>query len=299
MDEQVSNGAGEKPNISFKISKWTWAVIAFPFILAIVMILGYFERFGSCLSDTPVPNTSSEGLELSCLYSLSADQWGQAGDFLGGILNPFIGLATVILLVNSIRQNHIALQQNERALNDSTSELKNSNTIMENQKHLMDFDLKLRLFTDFTNKLINVLNQDLVYREAEEERRSSGEFVATCYSTYTVYEKYAGEQIAPPSMEYLSAVKSFELRMHYGFYLLKGIHDIYNSFPEKSEFRNTLELTSRTYIGEKFLHAIYVFINEELKDKENNHLSHKSINDFIVKSLRLSDDKYFIENSYL
>jgi hypothetical protein len=37
--------------------------------------------------------------------------WGEFGDFMGGVVNPIIGLCTVWLLTVSLKQNQIALQQ--------------------------------------------------------------------------------------------------------------------------------------------------------------------------------------------
>jgi len=49
--------------------------------------------------------------------------WGEFGDFIGGTINPFIGLLTVILLVQSIKLTTDALKQNEEALQVSKDEL--------------------------------------------------------------------------------------------------------------------------------------------------------------------------------
>jgi hypothetical protein len=43
--------------------------------------------------------------------------WGEFGDYMGGVVNPIIGLCTVWLLTVSLRQNQIALQQAKDELN--------------------------------------------------------------------------------------------------------------------------------------------------------------------------------------
>jgi hypothetical protein len=37
--------------------------------------------------------------------------WGQFGDFVGGVVNPLIGLCTIWLLIGSLKQSHTALLQ--------------------------------------------------------------------------------------------------------------------------------------------------------------------------------------------
>lgn len=48
--------------------------------------------------------------------SNSAEQWGQFGDYLGGVVNPLIGLATVVLLALSISTQREELQETKKEL---------------------------------------------------------------------------------------------------------------------------------------------------------------------------------------
>lgn len=131
-----------------------------PLIVSCLLILTYFWRFGLCLSGNPVPNASTKNRDISCLYNNTIEQWGQAGDFFGGILNPIIGLITVLLVVYSIRQNQkaleqneLALKQNEKALTDSHNELKNSNSVLSAQKHLMESEYRERCLSSILESI--------------------------------------------------------------------------------------------------------------------------------------------------
>lgn len=84
-------------------------------------ILGYFLNFAL----RPfVTCKISGGTKCEWQWISSATgTWGEFGDFVGGTINPFIGLVTVVLLVHSIRLTISALKQNEEALNISKDEL--------------------------------------------------------------------------------------------------------------------------------------------------------------------------------
>lgn len=51
----------------------------------------------------------------------SLDSWGQVGDYFGGMLNPFFGLITVILVIYSIHVQRTEFQQSTRALDASNT----------------------------------------------------------------------------------------------------------------------------------------------------------------------------------
>lgn len=55
--------------------------------------------------------------------SSDVEHWGQLGDYLGGLINPIVGLITIWLLSTSLRQNQLALSQSQAALNQSQAAL--------------------------------------------------------------------------------------------------------------------------------------------------------------------------------
>ncbi|RYY04580.1 MAG: hypothetical protein EOO53_01855 [Gammaproteobacteria bacterium] len=107
----MDRNEGDSPNYNTSISV---VVTAIAIILSAILI--YYFNFAE-------PNCY---LSLECLKKLPSDSpatWGVFGDFLGGVINPFIGLLTVVLLVASIKQQNLALAQNEKALKLSNEEL--------------------------------------------------------------------------------------------------------------------------------------------------------------------------------
>lgn len=159
---------------------------AIPFALTLILATLYYLRFGFCVSDEPVPNSLVFTRDVSCLFTSAIEQWGQTGDFFGGILNPFIGLITMGLVIISIKQNQKALkqsqialsqnekalEQNELALRSSKEELKISNQVMSDQKDLMAFDLKHRILLDILKDIRSEEIKDRTFISAGSSRVS-------------------------------------------------------------------------------------------------------------------------------
>lgn len=66
------------------MKKMELVVIVVAFAAALIAVAGYVAMFH---------NTTAGGVE----------QWGQFGDYLGGVVNPIVGLATVVLVVITLR----------------------------------------------------------------------------------------------------------------------------------------------------------------------------------------------------
>lgn len=68
--------------------------------------------------------------------------WGQFGDFMGGLVNPIVGLLTIGLLTVSLNQSNLALHQTAQALKQSEAALRQSGeeirlakqALLDNQK---------------------------------------------------------------------------------------------------------------------------------------------------------------------
>lgn len=84
------------------------------------------------------------GLAAICLYFLTfcafkeclvfvpdEAKWGQAGDFFGGVLNPFFTFVGLIFVIKTIQQNQQALKHNEDSLKLSRIELELSRIELE------------------------------------------------------------------------------------------------------------------------------------------------------------------------
>jgi hypothetical protein len=55
--------------------------------------------------------------------STSPEMWAAFGDYMGGVLGPVLGLLTIVLLVQTLRQTDEALRQSREALEQSRAEL--------------------------------------------------------------------------------------------------------------------------------------------------------------------------------
>lgn len=78
---------------------WIWVGIAAGAILFAAIIINWQFADHNIVSDV--------------------EKWGQVGDYFGGVLNPFLGFLTIVLLTASLRQNQIALQQTQEELKET------------------------------------------------------------------------------------------------------------------------------------------------------------------------------------
>lgn len=85
--------------------------------------------------------------------SESPQNWGAFGDFLGGILNPILSFAALIVLIKTIKQNEKALKQNEEALSQNAKEMKYSRAELEKSakahKQIVDLELQKIKSSDY------------------------------------------------------------------------------------------------------------------------------------------------------
>lgn len=70
--------------------------------------------------------------------SPNPEAWGQLGDFLGGMVNPIIGLITIWLLATSLKQNQIALKQSKQALERAEEEVRLTREALEQSKSIQE-----------------------------------------------------------------------------------------------------------------------------------------------------------------
>lgn len=137
-----------------------WVLALIPTLLFFSLVAALYFRFGSCSTDSPVPNTSKVAIDFLCLYVRDVSEWGQYGDFIGGILNPIIGLITIILIIKSIKQTKDALVQNEQALSDSNNELKISNDALLTQKNLIEAEHRQNCFSSLILAIKSAMEKD-------------------------------------------------------------------------------------------------------------------------------------------
>lgn len=97
-------------------------------------------------------------------YSFSDDpaEWGQFGDFIGGCVNPLLGLLTIWLLLATLNQNDEALALSREELRLAIEELKRGQAIQAATEHALNEQLKLaQKKADFETSatLLNFFNQ--------------------------------------------------------------------------------------------------------------------------------------------
>jgi hypothetical protein len=97
------------------------------------------------------------------LPSDSPEQWGQMGDFFGGMLNPVLAFASFIALLYTIRLQSSELQLSRQELSETRQELKRSANAQENSVRAFADQLAAIEHQKFENrffKLIEMLNTE-------------------------------------------------------------------------------------------------------------------------------------------
>lgn len=274
-----------------------WIMAAIPFALTLILATLFYSRFGVCVSERPVPNTFDSTHEFSCLFTTAIEQWGQTGDFFGGILNPFIGLITMGLVIISIKQNQkalkqsqialgqneTALKQNEIALRNSRDELKISNQVMSDQKDLMAFDLKHRILLDIL--------KDIRFEETKERTISNAMRVDVKYNLNRASRFYIRSQLNDDlTKEIDKGIASDFTRIAADLgYLFIGIRSVYLSFPINSEFRETIALSLSIHIRSTTLYAyaLYLLNGSDLAAVDDS-VGRIEVAEILVHSLKVS-----------
>ncbi|MDX1536381.1 hypothetical protein [Arsukibacterium sp.] len=90
----------------------------------------------------------------------SVEKWGQLGDFFGGILNPIIGLAGILLLAFTLRQNQIALRMTAEELAQSRVQLSYSADALQKQESHMKLESAERTVVYICNEIEKEYNYE-------------------------------------------------------------------------------------------------------------------------------------------
>mgnify|MGYP000258704179 CR=1 FL=1 len=118
-------------------------IFLFALVIVVASIVGwqYYDQFGFTLSHTGV----NAGV---------ASSWGAFGDYIGGVLNPFIAGVGLVFFIITLRQNEKALRMSADELKLTRQELKRGG---EAQKNIAEIE-RINLHED---RLVRQLDQYL------------------------------------------------------------------------------------------------------------------------------------------
>lgn len=100
----------------------------------------------------------------------SPEQWGQLGDFVGGILNPFLGFVTVLILVRTMRLQSKQLKSSRKELALTRVELKQAAEAATKQANQFEREAKLREYLVLIEKLAVRINRNFNDNKLDGER---------------------------------------------------------------------------------------------------------------------------------
>lgn len=103
-----------EPDSSSRTPSPRLSLVWIPILMGVALVLAYAAYFGLIRAAPPG----------------NPDSWGQFGDFVGGLLNPMVGIITIVLLVRTLhsQQAAIKLQSTELAMQRRELELQRKET---------------------------------------------------------------------------------------------------------------------------------------------------------------------------
>ncbi len=120
------------------------------------------------------------GLILDLIHDFSGyhflaghTKWGTVGDFIGGVLNPIIGLLALFGLLYTIHQNQVELSQATKEMKRSSQALTDNNALAEKQSKK---DELYRVISVIENGIETTLNKDIhlfIYKTNDSYRINS------------------------------------------------------------------------------------------------------------------------------
>lgn len=114
--------------------------------------------------------------------SSSSEQWGQLGDYFGGILNPIFGFVTVLILIATITIQREQLKASQEELALTRDELRRAAEAAMRQAGHFEREAKLSEYLVLIDKLVVRVNKN--YNEDRlDERRSLHGFVSNFLDT--------------------------------------------------------------------------------------------------------------------
>ncbi|WP_049630890.1 hypothetical protein [Cellvibrio sp. pealriver] len=146
-DLDIDSGDEEKPrSLVFDFS------VIFILITIVLIVMMYFY-----LTSPLVENNNWGGPE----------QFGQFGDFIGGLVNPLVGICTLGLVMWTITIQRQTLMETRKELNLTRRELIASNSLLANQNVFADKEHKLKLLESAADRQIEEFEKSLYLNAIE------------------------------------------------------------------------------------------------------------------------------------
>jgi hypothetical protein len=103
-----------EPKDDYSVAKANFSLVWVPIIAALIFVGIYFVYF-AIIDKHPTG---------------APENWGQFGDFVGGLLNPIVGVVTIVLLVRTLRAQNVSIdmQRKELALQRRELQLQRAET---------------------------------------------------------------------------------------------------------------------------------------------------------------------------
>lgn len=124
------------------------------------------------------------------------ERWGQFGDFLAGVLNPFVALLTVMILIRSLSQNQdvIDISREEliasrRALETTIEELKISRNIQVKTEEALNKQIELTILAEgyrYHHGLVHGAKETMIMT-AEQSTKIANELMGFGINVYKSY----------------------------------------------------------------------------------------------------------------
>lgn len=140
-------------------------------------------------------------------FSDSTETWGQLGDYLGGVINPIVGLITIWLITTSLRQNQIALRQTREELAETRRAIDQAAELQEKTEEALSKQVTVAQQARDMNNTIAMYN----HLRVQEERLTKD------VNGPAIYDK--GEDLRP-----VRRVELHKTTEELGF--LRGIMDV-------------------------------------------------------------------------
>lgn len=123
------------------------------------------------------------------------EAWGQLGDYVGGLLNPLVGLATVVLVVRTLQYSRDEASSTREELQKQLMAMEKQHSLSEMQKRLdgviavwertLDKSAGRPAFCNADRASIVIARADVTFREALEDRNWGAYFAHGAASQFS------------------------------------------------------------------------------------------------------------------